>query len=351
MRGPCCAQGLEFARDLHCDGEEVVSGGLLCTECGKEFPILRGVALLVPDVEGYLVEHVKGVSRTVPDAEIPKRYRGSFKQARAELGTEHIEEDLEAERVNALYLATHYLRAEGGDWWRAEGSAKGSLVDDMVRAHWDRGPFSEIAQWSKEIAGEVVELGCGVGGLLSVLEQGAKSYLGVDSSFASIVWARRLALGIGGDRSFQIPGDLLAGVTSREVSLPSLPVRTRNADFVVGDVTAPPLARGEWDATLALNLMDMLDDPAALPALQNDLLRAGGVAVQSCPYIWHAAVAAGLRSVVPAGVRDSAAAVRWLYERAGFSIEREADQVPWLFFKHARQLEIYLTHLFLARKY
>jgi hypothetical protein len=31
-------------------------------------------------------------------------------------------------------------------------------------------------------------------------------------------------------------------------------------------------------------------------------------------------------------------------------VERREEQVPWLFFKHLRQIELYSVHVFLAEK-
>ena len=124
-----------------------------------------------------------------------------------------------------------------------------------------------------------------------------------------------------------------------------------NADLIVGDLETLPLAQGHWDLAIALNTIDMLDDPSLLPRLQSGLLKKNGVAIQSCPYIWHPQVASRLRKKLPAGLRDSSApAVEWLYEQAGFKVEASSQNIPWLFFKHVRQLEIYSVHALLARK-
>jgi hypothetical protein len=39
-----------------------------------------------------------------------------------------------------------------------------------------------------------------------------------------------------------------------------------------------------------------------------------------------------------------------MYEQAGFKILQSEDEVPWIFFKHTRQIEIYSVHLFSASK-
>ncbi|MBI3543640.1 MAG: class I SAM-dependent methyltransferase, partial [Deltaproteobacteria bacterium] len=317
-----------------------------CGGCRESYPVLGGVLVLVPDVRGYLAEHAKGISRYVDDAEIPKAHRATYLKAKKQLnGDEHIEEDLEAERVTALYVMTHYLKA-------AEVRSPSPAIAELVAKHWDRGPFARIRELldAKKAGGSLVELGCGVGGLLPALGPRVKSYLGLDSSFASIAIARHFALGAPLKREVRLPADLLDGPVSRPTRIAPPRKAQAGADFVVCELDRPPLKSGCWDVAAALNVIDMLPEPADLPALQRRLLVEGGLAVQSCPYIWHARVAAELRARLPKRIRDSAAAVEWLYEEAGFEVETSEAHVPWVFFKNERQVELYSTHLFLARK-
>jgi SAM-dependent methyltransferase len=194
-----------------------------------------------------------------------------------------------------------------------------------------------------------VELGCGVGGLLLALSGNLKSYLGVDTAFASIALARKLALGTSAIR-FQVPDDLLQGAVSRDIS-GFLKARASGvqADFIVSDATEPALKPGLWDVCASLNMIDMLERPEDLPSIQKRLLSKDGWAIQSSPYVWHPEIANSLRKKVPKELKDSAAAVKSLYESAGFRIQRSEEHVPWIFFKHVRQVELYSVHLLLAR--
>jgi SAM-dependent methyltransferase len=363
LQCPSCGSQLELegakptvpakaAADVSC--KDVLFGKLACKRCPGRYPILAGVAIVVPDVRGYLLEHVKGISRQVTDAQIPSEHRQAFARARKEIAHEHIEDDLEAERVNALYVMTHYLHASGAEpkWWQPLVGVGSPAIDAIVRQYWDQGPTSQIVETlsKRKSAGSLVELGCGSGGLYAALAGVIEDYLGIDSSFASIALARHLALGAPFTGEVLFPEDLLAGPVSRALKLPRPPRRKGQADFVVCDVQHPPLKPARWDLSAALNLIDMMEDPSELPALQARLLREDGLAIQSCPYIWHPGVAAGLRKMAPKKVRDSASAVEWLYERAGFEVKSRLAHVPWLFFKHVRQLEIYSVHLFFAGK-
>lgn len=347
---------------------EIRFGRLACPGCGKAYPILEGVAILVEDLSGYFRGHAKGLMRLVPEPEIPAELLVDFVEGKEEIETEHIEWDLESERVVALYILNHYLRAGApgtgpmAEWWKPEAGAASPLIDALVREHWDRGPFSVVSRWVGELraergesgAGAAIELGCGVGGLLRVLRPVARSYLGVDTSFASVAVARHLALGFpirGGE--LHGPGDLLLGTSPRPLPVEAArgePALPEGADFVVGEIESVPVEAGAWGLTVAMNAIDMLPDPGLLPALQYQLLKEGGVAVQSCPYIWHEEVAQAMREVIPDGIRDSARAVEWLYEESGLAIEDRVEHSPWLFFKHPRQLEIYSVHLFRATR-
>lgn len=335
---------------------EVSMGHLACAECRENFPILAGVAILVPDVREYMSAHAKGIAQIVRDDEIPREFLDDYLEAKHELEIEHIEEDLEAERVNALYLMNHYLTVNGSNrpgWWSPTVGEGSPLIDSLVREYWDQGPLSKIASWmstSSPRANSVVEVGCGVGGLSKKLRGHVKSYLGVDSAFASIALARHLALGVPYPRAIKIPGDLLDGAVSRAVKLDTPSSFDGSIDFLVGEIESLPVVEGEFDASIALNAIDMLNEPEGLPKLQSALVRSGGVVIQSCPYIWHANVSAELRKILPADVKDSARAVEWLYTSSGLKIEQRVEHLPWLFFKQVRQLEIYSVHLFLGRK-
>jgi uncharacterized protein YbaR (Trm112 family) len=341
---------IESPKEIQEKAYEVHSGMLRCRSCKAEFPILAGIAVLVDDVRSYLLEHVKGIAKVVPDKEIPARFRDEFLEAKDEIVAEHIEEDLEADRVTSLYLLNHYLKTDGVEWWKPRHGKASPVIDQLIREYWDHGPFAQIESWVEKSNLAMVELGCGVGGLCPRLLPKLKTYLGVDSSFASIALARHLVVGAPYPGQLKVPEDLLQGPVSRELKIDAKKARDGRADFVVGDLADPPLKRGSWDVSVALNTIDMLDEPADLPKLQNALVKTGGAAVQSCPYIWHEAVAKNLRKHLPKEIKDSAAAVEWLYQKAGFKIEEKVEHLPWLFFKHARQLEIYSVHLFQARK-
>lgn len=341
---PECQEGLDLSHgDQH-------FGTLTCMGCRAEYPILAGVAIVVPDAEGYILVHVKGISKWVRDDQIPKSIRKPYLAAKKAVEQQHIEEDLESNRVNALYFMTHYLDAAA-----AAVGVESPEIKELILKNWDRGPFSVVQKWIQEAGSKsVVELGCGVGGLASRLAGTVQDYLGVDSSFASVALARAIYLKEGSGTTEQgIPTDLLHGALERKIDLQSLRQRLSKppkVDFIVGDLESPPLKEGWADASIVLNAIDMMGDPQILPRVQKALMRAGGIAIQSAPYIWHEQVAAHLRrNLTVSPSMSSAQAVEQIYIKAGLKIEKSAAHVPWVFFKHLRQVELYSVHAFLSR--
>lgn len=348
---PPCAGALTLAETTKKKGKDVLFGTLVCQTCQAPYPIVAGVAILVSDVEEYFKSHVKGLASLLDDSEIPDIYLESYLQAKAEIETGHIEEDLESQRINALYFMNHYLRVGASrlnPWWRPKKDFSPE-IDRLVKNYWDNGPFAKIVAWTAKYKNQhVVELACGSGGLARALAKTTDSYLGVDFAFVSIALARHMNLGAPYRLPLRIPRDLYEGPLTGRAARPK-PLKG-NVDFVVGEIQNLPLAEAQFSLAIALNVIDMIPDPGALPRLQASLLQPNGVAIQSSPYIWHEGVASFLRSTLPKKIKTSAEAVEFLYERAGLKIFRTLEHVPWLFLKHFRQIEMYSVHLFAARK-
>lgn len=335
---------------------DLLSGSLDCPKCRIPYPILAGVAILVEPVEEYLCTHAKGISKLVKDSEIPKVYRRAYQEALAEIreqGDEHIEEDLESDRVNALYLLNHYVATKDLDF-----GGRDPMMREWIAKAWDQGPLAEVARRVEALDGAslaVIEQGCGVGGLARRLRAG-RSFLGVDSSFASIALARHLNLGAPYGAKILYPADLIEGPVSKPfpkiAPIPGAAVgpHAGNIDFVVGDLSVMPVQSGIWDVAVSLNAIDMLEKPEDLPKSQAALLKSKGFAIQTGPYIWHPEVAKNLRNRYPKTASDSAATVSAIYVANGFEVTESREHIPWLFFKHFRQIELYSVHLILAKK-
>ncbi len=352
LQCPHCNQKLFLKNEkFYKKTTEITSGTLFCKKCKSCFPILAGIAIIVSDIASYLIEHVKGISRVVPDSLIPKQFLADYLEAKSQLQQEHIDEDLESERVVSLYFMNQYFESKQ-DWYHSTSGKTNELIQSLIKEYWDQSPLSIISKWIREIKDQpqnILELGCGVGSLANKLKNNSDFYLGVDSSFASVALARYLNLGSNHPDKIKIPNELLNGSISHPIKPLCKKYFDEKCDFIVCDIEKLPIINNTFNLSIALNAIDMLYDPTTLPKIQNKVTIKNGYSIQSSPYIWHEQIAKSLKKNIPKNITDSAQAVQWLYEKSDFKILKSIENHPWLFFKNVRQLEIYSVHLFLSQ--
>jgi len=139
---------------------------------------------------------------------------------------------------------------EGLSWAAVDWDAEAATFDDepdhglrdpQVRRAW----AERLVSWLPARAGDLLDLGCGTGSLsLLAAEQGHR-VTGVDSSPAMVDLARAK----------------LAG---------------RDAAFLVGDATAPPVGEQRFDVVLVRHLLWALPDPGRVLRHWRELVRPGG---------------------------------------------------------------------------
>jgi SAM-dependent methyltransferase len=342
LRCPSCHSNLKIFEEPQ--QIEISYGTVQCINCSLEFPILAGVLILVKDLENYFFEHIAGISRFVSLKDIPKKLKPTYQAALREYKNfeeEHIAEHIESERINALYLITHFAKND-------QLCFEDLLLKELVEKHWNENPFQKIKNHLPKNKSSLLELGCSVGGLLQYVHASLESYLGVDNSFTSVFYARHFNLGVPLHDPFLIPADLIHGAISKTISFKTLSFENHDFDFIVCDLSeSNPIKEKKWNFCAALNVIDMLPQPAELPQLQSEVLVNGGIAIQSSPYIWHPTVA---RNFKANKTLTSDQVVESLYKDAGFHITKNFKHCPWLFYKNLRQIELYSVHLFFAEK-
>ncbi len=323
--------------------DDVLEGVLACSrpECQLEFPIIDGAPILVPDVRGVISQSLlpllarDDLSPTmvgvIGDCAGPS---SAFDTMRQQL---------------SLYAWDHY-----GDLDPQEPAAEtGAPRPGGARACLAAG----LSLAGDLTGGPAIDLGCSTGRLaFDLAERTGDLVLGVDLNLAMIRLARRVLttgrvdydrrrVGLVYDRrSFAMPVD-----------------RAARVDFWVADVLALPFAIESFGLVAAVNLIDCIAAPAALPGVAADLLRPGGSAVFATPYDWSPSAAAvegwigGHSQRAPHGGASEPLMTALLTPGAhpqsveGLRLVGEHPGVSWQLRLHDRATMHYAVHVLAAR--
>ena len=282
-------------------------GDVLACECGRRYPIVDGVPIVLPDPAAAIVDF-----DLAPEV--------------AEVVVAHGSDDSPLPRLLA-YLST-YLDSQWGD--RATPP-----VDFGSRACVER-----IAALPRVPL--AVELGCCVGRIVG--EMPADHTVGIDSHFGAIRRARKL-----------LDGERVAynrRAIGRHYTRASIEGRTAaNRELVCADALDPPLVHGAFDRVVALNMLDSVRDPRQLLSVVDGLCAVGGEVILASPFSWQSDVVAENARIGGAdAAADLAAILRGgIGLGARYRLEDEAD-LSWPLRKDARTVVTYCTYYVRARK-
>jgi len=298
------------------------AGDLLVCECGRRYPIIDGVPIVMASPADYLRSEIA----TVVERELSPEIAALLVEGGPD----------EAPYARLLEHLSIYLDAHWGD--RAapsDGFGGQALVEWIAARTRDR---VELA----------VELGCSVGRITSELAAGADHVVGLDLQFGAVRRARRL---LDGERLAY--GRRLAGrrYATAHLAAGDRAIPEARRTLLCGDALDPPLIPGMFGRVVALNLLDSVAHPRRLLSVVDGLCVRGGEIILSSPYSWQSSV---MHDHERFGDDDPAAElVRILRSGEGlgarYEIEEEAE-VPWTLRRDARSAVTYRTHVVRARK-
>ena len=350
LTGQRCQGGLKMAAAPQArfdarDSNEFVEGLLECSQCGACYPVLCGIAVLVPDPGGYLQNQYKTIISLAfeHNLDISPAMRGYLHKigAHLESGSQKAAED--SPRALSSYLRAHYdqsaslfesLRpdhplAAFGTYYQINNVY--SVLLSMIQPH-------------LSASAKILDLGCHVGRLTRDLASQDRQVLGIDISFAAVflarcairAWPTRLT-------EYETTGDGLKR-EKRPLNLPSLD----KGDAIVASATQLPLKAAAYQAIVSANLIDILPDPIALLHEIRFMLAENGFLAISTPYHSGASRAA-LRWLGANSKMGVDQALRW---RIGhhFNIIETRENIPWVLGEHARRYQIYINDCILAQK-
>jgi SAM-dependent methyltransferase/uncharacterized protein YbaR (Trm112 family) len=315
--------------------EPTAAGDVLACACGRRFPIVDGVPIVMADPSAYL----RAELATVVERELSPEVAALI----AEAGPD------DAPYPRLLEHLSTYLDAHWGD--RAEPPPDGPHVGDGLAL---RPLIDKVRARADHRVASAIELGCSAGRIVGELARGADRVVGLDLHLGALRRARRLLDG----EPLAYPRRAIGRrYTPARITAGDRAVAADRRQLVCGDALDPPFLPGAFDRVVAFNLLDSVASPRQLLAVLDGLCAPGGEILMSSPYAWQSAVMADPERLTAPGPDpdpDPAAALAaTLQDGAGLSatyrIEDEAELV-WTLRRDARSSVNYQIHYLRARK-
>jgi SAM-dependent methyltransferase/uncharacterized protein YbaR (Trm112 family) len=321
-------------------GDEIREAFLSCESCNTTYPVLAGVAILLPDPLAYVAIHAS----TILQLTLPYLSDNMLRRLLQICGENILESHLHEPWSGSMagmrkYLLAHY----------------DSLSDVISQDHPVR-PLVHNGDWYQDLLdlaadhiranSFALDIGCGVGGVVYRLAKSSKMAYGVDCAFAPIFTARRILLR---QPSPQDNYSLrVEGVENRERTIRI--ALQGNVECVVGSSQALPFAGQFFDVVSAFNVLDVVPSPRETLIQIRNMLNKHGVLVTTDPYNWDVSPAPIEEWTGGKNGETSADGMRQLLKSLFFRILEDRDMIPLLLREHQRHYKLFLNHHIVATK-
>jgi SAM-dependent methyltransferase/uncharacterized protein YbaR (Trm112 family) len=321
-------------------GDELREGLLTCSGCSAAYPVICGVAVLLENVQSWCRENYYYITSGTQPLNGQGEALTNWLQDRGwHLSNQPADNYYETPRWVNIFTATHYDPVPAG---ADDSSPLGQFIAaqpsvfDVVREMIDRHLDGKVKR--------ALDVGTNVGGMAYRIADIAETVLGIDTAFNPVLTARRMQCGYPVPQTgFQRYLDGHRHET-REVH----PV-TDNTEYLVASATQLPV-EGTFDLITALNVIDVVPDPAAFLATLVTRLTTGGHLIITSPYSWGSDDVPVDKWLGGTDAQTSSQAVIEVLCSLGVEILEDQDNIPWVLRENQRWYRVFNNHCVIARK-
>jgi len=287
-------------RCLHCHGSLAPDAcSLDCSVCGRRYPALSGIPVLLRDPLGYLRSELASLTRSIQNA---RRRRDSLDRTGRDAGLSEISLERHRDVIGAeiaqaetflglLEPATQWVGDQAGEplGARRSGWTIDALLPYLLR-DWTSTPELEaistrIGTALKQVFPEpsgtsVVFAACGAGGLLAEIPPGFERVLGFDLTFPVLRAARHLldgnSLDLAMARAIKQTGHITLRRREGRTSSP-------NVELAAMDALDTAFADGSIGCVVTSFLIDLFPEPRRLASEIHRILCDNGIWINYGP--------------------------------------------------------------------
>lgn len=230
---------------------ELIEELMQCQNCGTNYPVISGVSIVLPRITTWCRENYYYIqSGAALTSGIGSEMQQWLADRQWHLGNRPADNYYESERWNTIFTATHYDSVSNGNH---DISPLGKFIESQPQV------FEVVEQMiSCQLDGPVMralDIGTNVGGMALRLAAHAKDVIGIDTSFNSILTARKIQCGAPiAQTSYRRYHD------GHHYEQRTLPGQISNSEFLVASLFDLPLT-GQYELVTALNIIDAVNEP------------------------------------------------------------------------------------------